>query len=246
MHDFYYNRISMKRKRFPRGRGPAHLARLPARGTNEAARTVLRRRGAPTHSFIIGIDEAGRGPLAGPLVVAAVGGIHSRDLKGIRDSKKLSAQKREQWFTYLCHRGICRFASVSPGTIDKKGITRATREIIARLVRRFPLRPAKILLDGGISAPSHYIQKTIVKGDERIPLIAAASIIAKVARDRKMMKLHTQYPPYDFAVHKGYGTRLHLERLHKYGPSPIHRRSFSPVSLAASQFRVSIAISKEI
>jgi len=174
----------------------------------------------------VGIDEAGRGPLAGPMVIGAVAGISPRLLRGIRDSKKLTERARERWYRILRKNAICRFISVPSSHIDSYGLSRVTKKAIARLLKKFPITLELVLLDGGIYAPPSYRQRTIIKGDEKIPLIAAASIIAKVTRDRKMKRLHKKYPRYNFAVHKGYGTLAHRKAILAYGLSDIHRRSF--------------------
>ncbi|KKU86255.1 MAG: Ribonuclease HII [Parcubacteria group bacterium GW2011_GWA1_47_9] len=201
-------------------------------GIDEAGRAVSKRR-ASSYKYIIGIDEAGRGPLAGPMVIAAVAVFGSPTsyrksdfLKGIRDSKKLTRLGRERWYRVLKKKAACQYVSVSARSIDQNGISRAAREAIARLLKKFPIKPNLVLLDGSLYAPPKYKQKTIIKGDEKIPLIAAASIIAKVTRDRKMCTLHKKYPHYNFAQHKGYGTRAHMAAIRRHGLSDIHRRSF--------------------
>ena len=187
--------------------------------------------------IIVGIDEAGRGPLAGPMVIAAVAVFGSRSgsptatwrsdfLKGIRDSKKLTRLGRECWYSVLKKKAICQYVSVSARSIDRDGISRAAREAIAKLLKKFPACADLVLLDGSLYAPPEYKQKTIIKGDEKIPLIAAASIIAKVTRDRTMRRLHNTYPSYNFAQHKGYGTRAHFAAIRKHGLSDIHRKTF--------------------
>ena len=187
--------------------------------------------------IIVGIDEAGRGPLAGPMVIAAVAVLGSRSgsptskgrsdfLKGIRDSKKLTRLGRERWYRMLKKKAICQYVSVSARSIDRDGISRAAREAIAKLLKKFSARADLVLLDGSLYAPPEYKQKTIIKGDEKIPLVAAASIIAKVTRDRKMRTLHIKYPRYNFAQHKGYGTRAHFAAIRKHGLSEIHRKTF--------------------
>ena len=186
-----------------------------------------------TKNWIIGIDEAGRGPLAGPMVIAAVAVFGSRTsnwksdfLKGIRDSKKLTRLGRERWYRILKKKATCQYVSVSAKRIDRDGISRAARDAIAKLLKKFSVKPNLVLLDGSIYAPPEYKQKTIIKGDEKIPLIAAASIIAKVTRDRTMRRLHNTYPHYNFAQHKGYGTRAHFAAIRKHGLSEIHRKTF--------------------
>jgi len=221
--------------------------------------------------IIIGIDEAGRGPLAGPIAVAGIattviGPANSKFsrltagprqrrwqipnskqnlkfkiknlkfLKEIKDSKKLSAKQRKEWAAILCKKFECHCAMVGPKVIDRIGIQKATRLAVSRVLRKFSFtrftrsRPSRIqlriLLDGSLFAPKHYNQETIIKGDEKIPLIAAASIIAKETRDAKMLRLHKKFPQYCFDKHKGYGTKLHYKMLKKYGLSPFHRQSF--------------------
>lgn len=188
---------------------------------------------------LLGVDEAGRGPLAGPIAVAAVkismGGKDMKELfKGIRDSKKFSEKQREAWFLKLKElkqKGMLEYAVSFSGssTIDTFGITTATKKALSRVMSKMVEKPqeAHILLDGSLYAPKKYIhQETIIRGDDRIPIIAAASIVAKVSRDRKMKRLAKEFSEYFFEVHKGYGTKLHYRMLKKHGPSKIHRRSF--------------------
>lgn len=188
---------------------------------------------------MLGVDEAGRGPLAGPIAVAVVSTKHDiravkRLFKGIRDSKKFSEKQREEWFTKLRRlrkEGVLDYTVAFSGaeTIDKYGIASATKRALTRAIKRIAVKPkeSKILLDGTLYAPKKYTnQETIIRGDDRIPIIAAASIVAKVLRDRKMKRLSKKFPNYSFEIHKGYGTRVHYNRLKKHGLSPIHRRSF--------------------
>lgn len=181
--------------------------------------------------YIVGIDEAGRGPLAGPVTVAAVAAPVGRaTFRGIKDSKKLSAHKREEWFRFFKNNSRLKYSvsSVSHLIIDKWGISYALRLAVKRCINKLESRNRKfkILLDGSLYAPPEYNQKTIIRGDEKIPLISAASIIAKVARDRKMVRLAKKYPKYAFEIHKGYGTFLHRKLIKKRGLSKIHRKSF--------------------
>lgn len=176
---------------------------------------------------MIAIDEAGRGPLAGPIAVAAVlATTNSKLLKNIKDSKKLSALQRERWFKIIKNNFEYRVAMVGPRIIDQIGINPATRLAVARVIRRLKIKPGIVLLDGAMHAPKKYNQKTIIRGDEKIPLISAASIMAKVTRDKKMLNLHKDYPEYFWDCHKGYGTKLHYAMIKKNGLSPFHRRSF--------------------
>jgi len=187
--------------------------------------------------YVIGIDEVGRGCIAGPVAVGAVV-CRTRRLPrrfyGIKDSKKLRPDEREQWFLQICEartEGLVDFAVSFSGQsiIDKKGIVYAIRTALNRAITKLPVKPefSAVLLDGGLVAPPQFLrQKTIIKGDEKEPLIAAASIVAKVVRDRKMVCLGREYPRYGFERHKGYGTRAHREAIQKHGTCPIHRESF--------------------
>src|SRR3989344_9403289 len=191
--------------------------------------------------YIIGVDEVGRGPLAGPVTVGAVAAKGRFNfLRGIKDSKKLSARQREEWaqkikIYNLKHEAFSfSLASVGPVLIDKIGISAAARLAVGRCLAKlnkkgFRCRAAnhKILLDGSLYAPKTYLnQKTIIRGDEKIQLIAAASIFAKIWRDKKMTRLHEQFPKYRFDLHKGYGTKLHQKLVKKHGLYPLHRRRF--------------------
>jgi len=188
------------------------------------------------YKIIAGIDEAGRGPLAGPVVAAGVlitqsSKFKTEKLQSIKDSKKLTAKKREELFDVI----MSEFDEVGVGicdqqTIDRINILQASFLAMKKAIGALKQKPDFIILDGHLPIPNcSYKQKTIVRGDERVFSIAAASIIAKVTRDRIMEEMHKKYPEYCFDRHKGYGTRLHLERLKKYGPCPIHRLSFRPV-----------------
>lgn len=181
------------------------------------------------------IDEAGRGPLAGPVVAACVicGPEFeiSDELAAVNDSKILSAKRRE-----ALYRGILdSFEEVGVGicehdTIDRINILEAAFLAMKKALGALKRKPDFIVLDGGFPIPNiSTAQKAIVRGDGTVFSIAAASIVAKVTRDRIMGEMHEKYPEYGFDRHKGYGTKLHLERLREYGPCPIHRRSFAPV-----------------
>jgi len=195
------------------------------------------------NTYIIGIDEAGRGPLAGPVVVAGVRAPRSIQRiwrrRGIRDSKKLSPRKREAWFQFLTVHSRIEWAAarVGAGVIDRINIARSAdlgaRRVYARLcaklspVAGLSLAQTQVVqLDGGLKLPQNIAHQTIIKGDEKIPAIAAASIIAKVTRDRLMLRLHNKYPQYRFDLHKGYGTKLHKKLLCQFGRCGIHRISF--------------------
>lgn len=193
--------------------------------------------------FVIGIDEAGRGPLAGPLAVGAC--LMSENLNRtaardffpggkIKDSKKLSPEKRQKIFGAMNkarEQGQMAFsvAFTSSVVIDREGLTRAAGLAIKTCLSKIEADPSKcfVMLDGGLKAPVEFKnQKTIVKGDGKEALIALASIAAKVSRDKKMLSLHKKYPEYGFERHKGYGTKLHYAKLKEHGLSVIHRRSF--------------------
>lgn len=178
-------------------------------------------------SLICGVDEAGRGPLAGPVYAAAV--ILPRDIviDGLNDSKKLTEKKREALFDVITERVLsCGIASASVEEIEELNILNATFLAMNRAIAKLDPTPELALIDGnrstGIAMPS----RCIVKGDSRCADIAAASILAKVSRDRYMLTLAEKYPQYHFEQHKGYGTKLHYEALREYGPSPEHRLSF--------------------
>jgi ribonuclease HII len=186
--------------------------------------------------FLIGIDEAGRGPLAGPVVVGGVK-CEKRNLhilKGIKDSKQLTARKREEWFLKLTRHPDIEWAvaKIWPATIDKINIYQATLLGAKRVCAKLSfggkkLSLAHIILDGSLYLPRHIPQQTIIKGDEKIPIISAASIIAKVVRDQTMFRMHKKYPKYRFDIHKGYATKMHRKFVVQFGPCEIHRKSFS-------------------
>ncbi len=182
-------------------------------------------------SNVAGVDEAGRGPLAGPVVAAAVilpaGFSHPR----LNDSKKLSEKTRAGLFAELSEAPDVASAvvEVGPEEIDRLNILRATHEAMRRAVAKLLPEPDHVLIDGLPVRPFPKPQTALVGGDGLSLSIAAASIFAKVTRDRLMLALDAQYPQYAFAQHKGYGTALHLARLQMHGPCPAHRRSFAPV-----------------
>jgi ribonuclease HII len=184
--------------------------------------------------LVAGIDEAGRGPLAGPVVAAAVilpPGFHHDSLN---DSKQLSARSRETLFAEItANRAIdWAFAIVESDEIDRLNVLRATHEAMRRAVANLTPPPHHVLIDGLPVNPFPIPQTALVGGDGLSFSIAAASIIAKVTRDRLMVEMDARYPEYDFARHKGYGTPQHLAALKQHGPCPIHRRTFLPVRQA--------------
>lgn len=182
----------------------------------------------------------GRGPLAGPVAVGVVSlkveSLKSKVAwgKGFRDSKKLSASGREAWLLKIKEAKkegwlLYSVVYVSPGIIDRKGLSYAIRSAIDKSLRAIShdVNETTVLLDGGLRAPLHYLnQKTIIKGDEKELAIALASIVAKVARDKRMVLLSKKFPQYGFEKHKGYGTRTHYEAIKKYGITKHHRKSF--------------------
>jgi len=187
----------------------------------------LRQRG---YQLIAGIDEAGRGPLAGPVVAAAV--ILPADFRNseINDSKQLSALQRERLFVDIKNAALTyAIGIVSPNEIDQMGILNATKLAMRQAVMKLDPKPDFILIDAVAIHVDGIPQMAIIDGDAKVFSIAAASIIAKVSRDRLMVKYHRQFPQYGFDQHMGYGTEIHLGALQKHGPSPIHRMSFSPL-----------------
>ncbi len=192
------------------------------------------------NSVLVGIDEAGRGPLAGPIAVG-VFAVTSKDVlrkfRGVKESKQLSEADREEWFAKIRQfqrEGIVDFAVSFCGAsvIDDRGLTWVTRSSMDRALKRledrsFILPHSRILLDGSLYAPARFTnQLTIIDGDAKEAIIALASICAKVLRDRMMKSLAREYEGYGFDVHKGYGTKAHYAAIKKHGLSPIHRRSF--------------------
>ena len=178
-------------------------------------------------NFVAGIDEAGRGPLAGPVVASAVVFPKEILLDGINDSKKLSEKKREELFEQIFENAISvGVGIVSHEEIDALNILNATFEAMKRAVKKLSVQPQHLLIDGNRFSKSEIPFTTIVKGDAKCYSIAAASIIAKVTRDKIMKELHQQFPHYGFAKHKGYPTKSHVEAIHKFGLSEFHRRSF--------------------
>jgi ribonuclease HII len=183
--------------------------------------------------LIAGIDEAGRGPLAGPVVAAAAVLPAEFSLTGLNDSKQLPETVREQLFASLTTPGklVGYGIGIAESTeIDRLNILRATFLAMQRAVTALPVQPDHLLIDGLPVPVFHQPQTAIIGGDAKSLSIAAASVIAKVTRDRMMREWHSEFPQYDFDQNKGYGTRAHLESLQIYGPCPIHRRSFAPVA----------------
>jgi ribonuclease HII len=187
---------------------------------------------------VVGLDEAGRGPLAGPVVAAAVSIIPNPKFKisKIRDSKKLTPQKREELYRWITQ---CPFVEWGIGKVSEKVIDRinifeatklAMKKAIFNLERKLKRKADFLILEGNFKIDLPIPQKSIIKGDEKVLSCAMASIIAKVTRDKIMEKYAKKFPEYGFEKHKGYGTKFHLKMLKRYGPCPIHRRSFLPVA----------------
>ncbi|MBA4329587.1 MAG: ribonuclease HII [Polaromonas sp.] len=178
-----------------------------------------------------GVDEAGRGPLAGPVVAAAVILDDLQPIKGLADSKVLTALRREKLYDEIRAKALCcSIAMATVEEIDSLNILQATMLAMRRAVEGLRLKPVKVLVDGNRLPTLSILAEAIVKGDSLIPAISAASILAKVHRDRWCEQFHLEYPQYGFAGHKGYGTAEHLAALREHGACPQHRRSFSPVA----------------
>ena len=183
---------------------------------------------------IAGVDEAGRGCLAGPVVAAAVilplNDNCQAYFEGVRDSKQLTAQARDYLYEIVMQRSLA--VGVGMGSvelIDERNILQATKHAMRLAISQLSIPPQALLLDALLLPDIPLPQRSIIKGDALCLSIAAASIIAKVTRDRLMLQLHEQYPAYGFAQHKGYGTEAHLAALRQYGVTPLHRRTFAPV-----------------
>jgi len=192
---------------------------------------------------VAGLDEAGRGPLAGPVVAAVVmikmskSNLKSKILnlksnfKGIKDSKKLTPKKREEFYKLIVKSPFWEWGvgRVSEKVIDKINILEATKLAMKRAIKKLKRRPDFLILDGNFKINVDIPQKSIIKGDEKVFSCAAASILAKVYRDRIMERYDRKFPKYEFKKHKGYGTKFHFKMLKKYGPCKIHRKTFKPI-----------------
>lgn len=178
-------------------------------------------------SVICGVDEAGRGPLAGPVYAAAVILPHHLDIPGLTDSKKLSDKKRRELFPVIQEQAVSfGIGSATEQEIDEINILQATFLAMRRALEQLSVTPKLVLLDGNRETDFGIPVKTVVKGDSLSANIAAASVLAKVSRDDWMLEMAKQYPQYGFEIHKGYPTRFHYDALRAYGACPIHRRSF--------------------
>lgn len=192
-----------------------------------------------TGVLLAGCDEVGRGPLAGDVVAAAVILDPENPIAGLDDSKKLSEKKRELLFDEIQQKAKswC-IARASVAEIDKINILQASLLAMTRAVRGLHIQPEHVLVDGNKLPKWSYPAEAVVKGDSRVAAISAASILAKVTRDREMVLLDKQYPGYGFADHKGYPTKVHMDALEKLGVTPIHRTSYAPVKAKLEQLRL--------
>lgn len=199
----------------------------------------------PWHRLALtaGVDEAGRGPLAGPVVAAAVILDEHHPIAGLNDSKKLSPARRERLFDQIRARSLCfAIAEATVEEIDRMNILQATLLAMQRAVAGLRLRPGLVLVDGNRLPILEMSAEAVIGGDALIASISAASILAKVHRDRWCHEVHAHYPQYGFASHKGYGTAHHMEALRVHGACPLHRASFAPVSRALQRMSVGNAV----
>ncbi len=181
--------------------------------------------------MVAGVDEAGRGPLAGPVVAAAVILDDLKPIKGLADSKVLTAARREKLYDEIRAKALCcSIAQASVQEIEELNILQATMLAMRRAVDGLRLKPVKVLVDGNRIPVLDVLAEAIVKGDAKVPAISAASILAKVTRDRWCAEYDLQYPQYGFAKHKGYGTAEHMDALLAHGACPEHRKTFRPVA----------------
>ena len=184
-----------------------------------------------TPGLLAGVDEAGRGPLAGPVFAAAVILDDLKPIQGLADSKTLTAKKRDKLYDEIRAKALCcSVAQASTEEVDALNILQATMLAMQRAVEGLRLKPVKVLIDGNRIPKLDVLAEAIVKGDSKVQAISAASILAKVSRDRWCSDLHAQFPNYGFDQHKGYGTAKHMAALKEFGPCPEHRTSFAPVT----------------
>lgn len=186
--------------------------------------------------LLAGVDEVGRGPLAGDVVTAAVILDPANPIAGLRDSKKLSEKKREALFVEIQEKALAfAIARCDVAEIDQINILQASLLAMHRAVAALPVQPEYVAVDGNRVPKWDYKAEAVVKGDDKVPAIAAASILAKVTRDRELCELDKQYPAYGFAKHKGYPTKAHMQALQTQGATPAHRKSFGPVKALLAQ-----------
>lgn len=189
------------------------------------------RQAAGVDGFAAGIDEAGRGPLAGPVVAAAVILFQKADFSYLNDSKKVTPLRRETLYREIIRHALVGIGVVGEKQIDEINIYQASRLAMKQAVLNLPVTPALLLIDGKMRLDLPLLQKPVIKGDQKSASIAAASIVAKVYRDAWMRHLDEIYPDYGFKKHKGYGTRLHLDKIREKGPSEVHRKTFAPFNV---------------
>ena len=188
---------------------------------------------AQAHELVAGVDEVGRGPLCGAVVTAAVILDPNRPILGLNDSKKLTEARREKLYDEICEKALSwHIARAEVEEIDELNILHATMLAMQRAVEGLHIAPKLAMIDGNRCPKLSMPSEAVVKGDSKVPAIAAASILAKVSRDREMAAFELIYPGYGIGGHKGYPTPVHLEALARLGPTPIHRRSFAPVRQA--------------
>lgn len=188
---------------------------------------------AQAHELVAGVDEVGRGPLCGAVVTAAVILDPNRPILGLNDSKKLTEARREKLYDEICEKALSwHIARAEVEEIDELNILHATMLAMQRAVEGLHITPKMAMIDGNRCPKLTMPSEAVVKGDSKVPAIAAASILAKVSRDREMAAFELIYPGYGIGGHKGYPTPVHLEALARLGPTPIHRRSFAPVRQA--------------
>lgn len=199
--------------------------------TLKAARLLLHEKSLNSSGYgrIAGVDEAGRGPLAGPIVAAAVILKTFSFKERIDDSKKLSSGKREKAYGEIIKKAVVGIGIVDEKTIDRINIYQATKRAMRMAIASLEIPPEYVIVDGNMKIATKCPLKCIVGGDSKSLSIAAASIIAKVTRDKIMSEYDTLYPQYGFARHKGYGTKFHMAAIKDHGPSPIHRMTFRPI-----------------
>ena len=217
----------------PRRADAIHVVRLPL-GEEDIRPTFRRERAALKRGVwpVAGCDEAGRGPLAGPVVAAAVVLDPKRVPRGLDDSKKLDAETREKLYAKICGSAEVAVAFAPPSRIDRDNILRASLWALARAVAALPVKPKLVFVDGRDRIEAACDCEAVISGDAIIASIAAASIVAKVTRDRLMIRLGLLYPGYGFEHHKGYSVPAHFSALARLGPTIHHRRSFAPVAAA--------------
>jgi len=199
--------------------------------TDTALTTIEEKAHEEGYELIAGVDEAGRGPLAGPVVAAACIIPRGIVIEGVDDSKKLSSEERERLYRLLVSHPqiIYSLGILDHHDIDTLNILQATLRAMALAVEGLSIEPDFLLIDGNQKPPTSIPLQTVVQGDSLSQSIAAASILAKRTRDQLMLEYHLQYPEYGFNEHKGYGTKKHLKAIETYGPCPIHRQSFAPI-----------------